>query len=439
MSGIFYFIFAGVALLGWRIFARGRRGRRIDDHPVCVRCKFDLTGRPADSYKCPECGSNLHVRSAIEIGNRQRREGLFYTGMAIALLGAIPLMTLICLSMMSVDPIRLKPFWWLLRDAAEDTGYAQKQECNEIYFRVKNSKLSLDDDQKVVNVALKLQADLRKQWNPLWGDIIEAIQSQGKLSAADWKTYLAQDQPATFEVRPKVARGDPIPFRLAGEVRGATRLAKLRPSAINIIATVPGATTQFPSWGGSFGSNFYLSGFIPLTAASWDHLQPGTQSLQMTFLGVASATAANPTVFGPLNCHANWTLLQSGEKSVQLYHDEALAAQVQNSLSCEIRINYNITIGIKSDGPPIDLAFAVSIRSGSKEWNPSQWPTVIIEKNSHNFFGTDSIFSLAPELIGRRADIILRPSIVAAAERVDIDKLLDHEFIIKDVLIESTK
>jgi hypothetical protein len=132
-------------------------------------------------------------------------------------------------------------------------------------------------------------------------------------------------------------------------------------------------------------------------------------------------------------------LVPNGEKSVQLIHDEVLAAQVQKSLSCEIRIDSDITVGIKSDGPPIDLAFAVSIRSGSKEWNSSSRPTIVIEKNSRNLFSTDCNFNYAPELIGQRVDIILRPSISAAAERVDIDKLLDHEFVIKDVLIGAPK
>jgi hypothetical protein len=422
------------------MLARGLRGRRIDDHPVCARCKFDLTGRAPDSFNCPECGTNLQGGFATEIGNRQRRDGLFYTGGSIALLGAIPLMTLICLACIKVDPIRLKPFWWLLRDAvAMDPRMQHNEDRDEIYYRVKNNRLSLGDDQRVVNVALKLQADLSKPWNPIWGDMIESLQSRGQISAVDWKTYLAQDEPATFQIRTKVARGDPIPFRVVGEARGATRTTTLRRLTVNMIATVPGATTQYPSWGGGFGSNFSLSGFIPISADSWDHLQPGTHSLQIRFFNLASALAANPTLFGPVDCQANWTLVPNGEKSVQLIHDEVLAAQVQKSLSCEIRIDSDITVGIKSDGPPIDLAFAVSIRSGSKEWNSSSRPTIVIEKNSRNLFSTDCNFNYAPELIGQRVDIILRPSISAAAERVDIDKLLDHEFVIKDVLIGAPK
>src|SRR3954447_10809108 len=55
-------------LLAWSV-----RRRRVDDHPVCRRCGFDLTGRPAGSSGCSECGADLSRRRAIRRGNRARR------------------------------------------------------------------------------------------------------------------------------------------------------------------------------------------------------------------------------------------------------------------------------------------------------------------------------------------------------------------------------
>ena len=57
----------------------------------------------------------------------------------------------------------------------------------------------------------------------------------------------------------------------------------------------------------------------------------------------------------------------------------------------------------------------------------------IINKNQLGPAGTGSFE--APKLYGQRADIVLRPSINAAARTVNIDRLLDHEFVFKDVLI----
>src|SRR5215208_2333842 len=53
-----------------------RRGRRIDDHPLCRKCGFDLFGLPGTSHNCPECGRDLRRRRATRIGHRQRHRPL---------------------------------------------------------------------------------------------------------------------------------------------------------------------------------------------------------------------------------------------------------------------------------------------------------------------------------------------------------------------------
>ncbi|MDB5301957.1 MAG: hypothetical protein JWO87_3620, partial [Phycisphaerales bacterium] len=52
-----------IALLAW-----GIRGRRVDDHPICAHCGFDLVGTPASSYVCSECGSDLRDSWAVRTG-----------------------------------------------------------------------------------------------------------------------------------------------------------------------------------------------------------------------------------------------------------------------------------------------------------------------------------------------------------------------------------
>jgi tRNA(Ile2) C34 agmatinyltransferase TiaS len=55
----------GLIVVGISALVRGLRGRRIDDHPLCRRCGFDLTGKPETSTRCPECGSDLRRPRAI--------------------------------------------------------------------------------------------------------------------------------------------------------------------------------------------------------------------------------------------------------------------------------------------------------------------------------------------------------------------------------------
>jgi hypothetical protein len=63
----------------------GYRGRKLDNHPICAECKFDLFGLPHTSTVCPECGQSLQTRVAILIGNRERRSGLILLGIALLL------------------------------------------------------------------------------------------------------------------------------------------------------------------------------------------------------------------------------------------------------------------------------------------------------------------------------------------------------------------
>lgn len=78
-------LLAGAALLAF-----GLRGQRINNHPHCRRCRFDLSGIDIDKAdaKCPECGGELAGRRTVRIGARRRRPRLIGTGalaMAVAL------------------------------------------------------------------------------------------------------------------------------------------------------------------------------------------------------------------------------------------------------------------------------------------------------------------------------------------------------------------
>src|SRR5262245_40441147 len=62
-----------VFIVGLVLLWLGWRGRRLDDHPWCRRCKFDLYGRWPSASVCPECGKELHRRRAVRIGQRRKR------------------------------------------------------------------------------------------------------------------------------------------------------------------------------------------------------------------------------------------------------------------------------------------------------------------------------------------------------------------------------
>ena len=76
---IFALIGIGFLVIGWR-------GRRIDHHPLCPRCGFDLFGKPElTNIVCPECGHTIATTFDVRIGHRQTRRGLIYLSLVLLL------------------------------------------------------------------------------------------------------------------------------------------------------------------------------------------------------------------------------------------------------------------------------------------------------------------------------------------------------------------
>src|SRR3954449_11905348 len=68
----------GAMAIALIVLRRGARGRRIDDHPLCRKCRYDLFGLPAPTA-CPECGADLTKPAAVVIGNRHPHRLMVYT------------------------------------------------------------------------------------------------------------------------------------------------------------------------------------------------------------------------------------------------------------------------------------------------------------------------------------------------------------------------
>src|SRR5262245_14936434 len=109
-------VLLGVTALGaWMIY-RGRRGVRIDEHPICSHCGFDLIGRPEGVNRCSECGADLLAPSAIRVGHRQRRVGLMLSGAGLVLFSVGLMMAIILASTQTIDWRSKMPVWWLMRE-----------------------------------------------------------------------------------------------------------------------------------------------------------------------------------------------------------------------------------------------------------------------------------------------------------------------------------
>ena len=208
---------AGVALL-WL----GLRGRRVDDHPLCRRCRFDLTGLPPDSRRCPECGADLAAPRSRVVGHRRRRTGWVAAGTALLVLGIGGSGTVAWRVAQSVEWVRYEPFGWVAADARSTLPATRDPAITELARRLSAGELSDARAGDLADLALAEQGDRSKPWAAGWHGVVDTLLAGGHLSGDRLDRYLAQGVVVALGAKPTVRRGRPISVRLHLD---ATRLS----------------------------------------------------------------------------------------------------------------------------------------------------------------------------------------------------------------------
>ncbi|GEM_PF-3726368 len=165
------------AVVGALLFVGGVRGRRIDDHPWCRRCRFDLFGSPAESSRCPECGADLDSRRAVRQGRRRRRPIVLSSGALLLVIAG----TLIALQVSGVRSkvnwIAYKPTWWLAIEARSPELAKSDAALAELGSRLRRDTLSQSRIDGLVKAAMSRfetpEVEVSRYWDAFmlsaWG------------------------------------------------------------------------------------------------------------------------------------------------------------------------------------------------------------------------------------------------------------------------------
>ncbi|MCC6679042.1 MAG: hypothetical protein IT436_18100 [Phycisphaerales bacterium] len=239
----------GIALIGL-----GRRGRKLDDHPICGGCGFDLVGslppgrRSAFAVpkgaRCPECGVALARAGAIEIGNRARRPGAIRAGVVVTVVGVLGMVTILYLGATRGAIARVQPTWMLIPQASRD-----REALLELVGRVAAGTCDERQTKDLVARALQSQADLSREWDAAWGDLIEEARLRKQVSDADWARYLKSGYgPARLRV---VTTDSWRPYRVEARLEGILRFGGSRVSGVVVMGrpgdlSVEGGRIEFP-------------------------------------------------------------------------------------------------------------------------------------------------------------------------------------------------
>ena len=202
-----FLIPALVAVASAVLLVFGLRGRRVNDHPICRRCGFDLVGSPAGSVRCSECGADLWRSRAIRTGARRRRGGMIVAALLLLAPSLACLGVLGWMETRGESLVRHKPVWWLVNDARSRDAVARDEAFNELLRRLRAGELSYADVRHVAARALQVQSDGRKPWLPQWGDFVEEAYAAGKVPADTWRQYVKQAPQAELVAPERFRRG----------------------------------------------------------------------------------------------------------------------------------------------------------------------------------------------------------------------------------------
>ena len=176
-----------VALAGVALTLLGLRGRRVDAHPLCRRCGFDLFGNPG-AETCTECGADLTRPGATRVGRRVRRVRLLTAGLALLAPAAVALAVVAFGATSGADWQSHKPLAWL----RYELGAARPDEAaaGELLRREARKKLSDAVWLDLTAAALRAQADPSAAWtNTAWPQVLGVAMGRNALDHDQWQRY----------------------------------------------------------------------------------------------------------------------------------------------------------------------------------------------------------------------------------------------------------
>ncbi|MEL7473282.1 MAG: hypothetical protein AAGK04_08190 [Planctomycetota bacterium] len=198
----------GVVLLLW-----GRAGRRLDDHPVCRGCRFDLVGVWATDQTdtlCPECGTDLGDRGAVRVGNRRRRGGAMVTG-GVCLVAAMVVGALgVTRSVSTSQLYAWAPTWFLASELLAMDADRAPLAAGELDLRILDQSLAGEPLVELVDRILDTQLAAREsggRWLSELGDVVLSARGAGHLDDERMVRFIQQSASFTPGGRSSVHEG----------------------------------------------------------------------------------------------------------------------------------------------------------------------------------------------------------------------------------------
>jgi hypothetical protein len=201
--------FLALLLAGVLLILLGRRGRKINNHPQCTWCGFDLVGVYPGAVTCPECGAGLartHGPKPVRKGVRVRQPIIIATGLALVLIAAAPLGLFTYAAITGTHIAKHLPIRGLELMANLGTQTRADEAAAELTDRLLKKSLDAEQSSRAVALVLAYQADATRPWTRPWADLLERVNLNALLTPEQSNQVIINAINPTMAARPTAAR-----------------------------------------------------------------------------------------------------------------------------------------------------------------------------------------------------------------------------------------
>jgi hypothetical protein len=437
-------VMAGVVLL-----LVGRRLRRVDNHPTCRRCRFDLIGLGPEHDTCPECGAALSGERAIRVGNRRAHRGVVALGAVVVLASLLIGSGLVALRVSGADANTFKPVWLLTREA-RGSGTSSSKALAELGRRMQADALAERTTKELVALGLARQADLGRPWDTAWGDFLDAAWANGAMSGEDRATFVLQGVQFSLRVRGRIVVDAPLGVRLAFTPArlGSSSNVEVRFFLRSLTIGGEDNTAEIKGRFSIAGTSFSSSTSTPQKIL---HAPLGPQDLVSEWdLSIADGQAEGEMIHRTILLRKPVTVAPAGTPPVEAVTDprvrEALLAKLSVSVlrvregtpqTCDIQVDF--------EGLACHLVGEIYLR----ESTPANAPPGFVAREwlvTPHFLGPDrghqsSAWDASPlqgpaPLDVSVVDVVFKPGVEQAAGNPDVESMWGEELVIPGVKVE---